>query len=328
MRKILKVVLIIFGISITLFFCYFFVGNAPEAKNIIWGVTFSQKQAQLLGLDWKRTYLAVLDNLKVRDLRVVAYWDLVEKEKGKYDFSDLDFQIEEAQKRKAKVILVIGRKVPRWPECHEPKWIQGQNLETKNQELLRYIEETINRYKGSSAIWAWQVENEPFFPFGECPPLDKKFLKEEIKLAKSLDKRPVIVSASGTRFWIEPAIYGDAVSFSLYRMAYFHEFKRFINYPFPPVFYYRKARLIEKVFHKSVFCSELQAEPWEPVFLSKVPVNKQLRDMDLGRFEKNIGYAKKTGIDRFYFWGVEWWYWMKEKQEHPEFWQEAKKFWH
>ena len=33
---------------------------------MIFGVTFSQPQAEYLGLDWKKTYLDMLDNLKVR----------------------------------------------------------------------------------------------------------------------------------------------------------------------------------------------------------------------------------------------------------------------
>ena len=30
-------------------------------------------------------------------------------------------------------------------------------------------------------------------------------------------------------------------------------------------------------------------------------------------------------LKEFYLWGAEWWYWMKEKQNKPEIWDEAKK---
>ena len=33
---------------------------------------------------------------------------------------------------------------------------------------------------------------------------------------------------------------------------------------------------------------------------------------------------KKTGLDTFYLWGVEWWYWMKTAQNQPAIWTEAK----
>jgi hypothetical protein len=41
-------------------------------------------------------------------------------------------------------------------------------------------------------------------------------------------------------------------------------------------------------------------------------------------FKEDVEFAKQTGLDKFYFWGVEWWYWMKEKQNQPEIWNEAK----
>jgi len=47
--------------------------------------------------------------------------------------------------------------------------------------------------------------------------------------------------------------------------------------------------------------------------------------MNLERFQINIEFSKKTGLDTFYLWGAEWWYWMKIKQNQPEIWQEAKK---
>lgn len=324
MKKIFKKFLIICGIIIFVFFCYLFLGKAPKAERIYWGVNFSQKQAELLGLDWKELYLQILDDLKVKNLKIIAYWDLIEKEEGRYDFSDLDFQIEEAEKRGAKIILVLGRKVPRWPECHEPDWIKDKNLEEKNQKLLKYIEEVVERYKHNEAIFAWQIENEPFFKFGECGKIRGKTLKREIKLVRKLDKRPIVVSESGSRLWWQIATYGDIVSFSLYRIAYFSEFKRYIKYPFPPVFYWRKSQIIRKIFKKDVLCGELQAEPWGAVLLNSLPEKEQEKTMSFDQFLKNIEYAKKTGIERFYFWGVEWWYLKKEKGD-ERFWEKAKK---
>jgi len=46
--------------------------------------------------------------------------------------------------------------------------------------------------------------------------------------------------------------------------------------------------------------------------------------MNLERFKQNIEFAKRTGLDKFYLWGAEWWYWLKEKQNQPEIWNEAK----
>jgi hypothetical protein len=47
--------------------------------------------------------------------------------------------------------------------------------------------------------------------------------------------------------------------------------------------------------------------------------------MDLEQLQKNISYAKRTGLDTFYLWGSEWWYWLKEEKGESQIWQEIKK---
>jgi beta-galactosidase GanA len=91
-------------------------------ERIAWGVTFSPRQTEYLGLDAGKVYLALLDDMKVSHLRLMAPWYKVEPQSGQYDFSDVDWYLREAQKRGAKVVLALGRKLFRWPECHEPEW--------------------------------------------------------------------------------------------------------------------------------------------------------------------------------------------------------------
>ena len=64
-----------------------------------YGVTFSKKQAESLGLDWKAAYMAMLDDLKVRKLRIPAYWDEIEATNNVYFWDDLDWQIEKASEK-------------------------------------------------------------------------------------------------------------------------------------------------------------------------------------------------------------------------------------
>jgi hypothetical protein len=40
-------------------------------------------------------------------------------------------------------------------------------------------------------------------------------------------------------------------------------------------------------------------------------------------FKKYVNFAQKTGFDEVYLWGVEWWYFMKEKG-YPEYLEYAK----
>ena len=328
MRRILKYFL--FGILafLLLIFCYLFIGTPPQAKEISWGVNFSQKHAQNLGLDWKETYSALLDDLKVKNIKLITHWDLIELNEGKYYFEDLDWQIKKAEEKDARLLLVIGMKTGRWPECHIPGWAKNLNKEEQQKEILEMIEEVVLRYRERVSVWAWQVENEPFFPFGECPWVDKNFLKKEIDLVKSLDSqsRPIVISDSGEgSLWVNAAKFGDIVGTTLYKKVWFRQLGNYIYYPFPPTFYWRKAQLIEKIFNKKVIVVELQAEPWGPKLLYESPLEEQEKTMNLERFTANIEFAKKTGLDEFYLWGGEWWYWLKEKQNNPEIWNEAKK---
>lgn len=332
------------------FFRYFFIGKPPQAVEITWGVNFSQKHSQNLGLDWRKNYLALLDDLGVKSLKVSAQWDLLEQKKDDYYFDDLDWQVAQAKEREAKILLVVGMKTGRWPECHIPGWAKGFNKTEQQKEILELLEKIILRYKDSNTVWAWQVENEPFFPFGECPWVDKNFLKKEIGLVKSLDfqKRPVVVSDSGEgSLWIQAARYGDIVGTTLYKKVWFtpleilnkvekltkfpvfltgfRQLGFYVSYPFPPTFYWRKSKYIEKFFNKKVMVVEFQAEPWGPKLLYDLPLKEQEKTMNLEQFRKNIDFAKRTGFDTFYLWGGEWWYWLKEKQGQPEIWQEARK---
>lgn len=305
--------------------------SVPQKQNLKYGVTFSQKfSAELVGAGWKKNYLEILDELKVKDLRLVAYWDLIEPEKERFNFNDLDWQIAEAEKRGAKIILAMGRKTPRWPECHEPDWARGKTSDVKSKktldveeraQLLNYIKTTIEHYKSNSAIWAWQVENEPLFPFGKCGTTPISLLNQATKLVKSLSDKPVILTDSGELGFAWPylTIKSDIFGTTLYR----HINNRFlgdIKYSLIPAAYFRLKAGWAKLWGKEIIISELQAEPWATESLRNVPLEWQNKTMNPEIFKEIIGYTERSGFPKAYLWGVEWWYWMKEKQGKPEMW--------
>ena len=82
--------------------------------------------------------------------------------------------------------------------------------------------------------------------------------------------------------------------------------------------------MAEKLFGTEVFVGELQAEPWVPGELENSSFAEQENTMTLSQLQKNIAFAKDTGLNAFYLWGGEWWYSMKEVHDRPEFWEEAK----
>ena len=145
-------------------------------KPIALGATFSTSYARSLGLDWRAAYLATLDGLEVRNLRIPVYWPDVEPKRDTFDFSELDWMLAEAAKRNARVTLAIGRKLPRWPECHVPEWASTLLETTQRVEILSMLENVVQHVADNATVVAWQVENEPFFLFGECPEPNRRFL--------------------------------------------------------------------------------------------------------------------------------------------------------
>jgi len=326
MKIVPKIIFIV--IIIVIFVAgYFFVGTHPRAQKITWGINFSQKHASGLGLNWAQTYLALIDDLGAKDIKLATYWDLLEPQEYKYFWEDLDWQVEQAEKRGVRLMLVVGMKTPRWPECHIPEWAKTLSKEQQQRKILNLLEEVVLRYRNSSAIQYWQVENEPFFPFGECPWVDKEFVKREVELVKKLDNqnRPIIISDSGEgSFWFAAAKIGDIAGTTMYKKVWVRQLGIYFTWPFNPTFYWRKAQLIKKFFGKEVWVVELQAEPWGPKLLYDLPLDEQEKTMNLKQFRYMIDFAKRTGLDKFYLWGGEWWYWMKEKQNRPEIWEEAE----
>lgn len=317
--KITGTVLIIIGVIWLGLVDY--IHNIPKETNMQWGITFSQKFASQLeggsGPDvkagWKRIYLDMLDDLGVKNLRLIAYWDIVEPKENAFDFSELDWQIGEAKKRGATIILALGRKTPRWPECNVPSWAGTEVTAAYEQNLFDYVKATVEHYKNDYSISTWQVENEPMFPFGECRPLGFRFLQSEINLVKSLDNRPIALTDSGELGFAWPvlSIQGDMFGTTLYRYVH-NRFLGDIRYSLIPPEYFQLKRIwAHDILGKDIFIAELQGEPWEAV------------SMTPDRFNEIAEYAKDSGFPKAYWWGVEWWHSEKEKGR-TEMWNLAK----
>lgn len=301
----------------------------PFPDRVNFGVTFSPKYASNLGLDWQKTYINTIDELGVKFLRVPTYWDETEKNYMDFDFSDIDFMLDEAKKRGVKVILGLGARQPRWPECHIPNWAKELTTKKRQEKILEFIGRVVERYKHHTAILAWQVENEPMLEsFGQCEDrADKDFLKQEADLVRDLNGKPVVITDSGELgFWVEPMRSSDIFATTVYRTVY-DKYLGYVTYPIPPYLYNVKSSLIRYFFapqNKKTIISELQAEPWSPGNnLIKTDLNEQLSLFSVNKFRKNIEYAKQTGFDTIYLWGVEWWYFMAQNG-HPEYLEYAK----
>lgn len=297
-----------------------------EPQEIKWGVAFSKYFTEKLGLDWQDTYSAILNDLKPKYLRLPIYWQDVEPQSGVYNFSDYDWMVSEAQKRNVKLILVIGRKMPRWPECHLPAWAVSLSEGSQQTRLLKVIPEIVDHYKNLDNLYLWQVENEPFLPFGECPRWSADFLDKEIELVRSLDQtHKIIITDSGElSFWLPSAKRADVFGTTMYRVIW-NKYLGYFKYPLPPRFFWLKANLVHLFYpSKAIVVSELQAEPWARNMPYETPLAEQFKSMDFNQFKENIAYARQVGFPAVYLWGAEWWYWLKTKHNDERFWEAAR----
>ncbi len=301
----------------------------PAPKTISYGMSFSVPYAEELGLDWKKAYLAMFDDLGVKRLRLPAYWPMVEPKKGMYEWNELDFEVAEAQAHNATVILAVGRRLPRWPECHVPGWAAKLSEAEQKTELRTYIKAIVERYKNEPAITIWQVENEPYlrvFAEDQCGNLDESFLKEEISLVRALDpSRPVLLTDSGNLgTWAGAYRQGDVFGTSVY-LYFWNPTLGAFRTVLPPAYYRVKANLMQLLFGtRPVIVSELSLEPWLAASINDVSLDEQLSRMNIDKFNEIIQYARQTSFDVQYLWGVEWWYYMKTKGGHPEFWDAGR----
>lgn len=294
-----------------------------DERPVELGATFSKPYAESLGLDWKKVYIETLDDLGVRRLRIPAYWNEVEPEPGVYNFSNIDWMLDEAKKRDAKVLLAVGRKLPRWPECHVPAWTEGMGESLVQTRVLAMIEAVVRRYSTNDVIFAWQVENEPLFEFGICPPPDRDFLKHEVAVVRALDDRPIVITESGElSAWVGAASLADVVGISTYRNVW-DKYIGYFYWPVGPRYYTRRADAISTLVD-GVIITELQAEPWFTAPVMTVDPTSQKTLMNPARLRDNVEFARRIGFPEVYLWGVEWWYWMRQHGS-PEMWDEGRK---
>lgn len=301
-------------------------------EPLVIGTTFIPDYADRFGLDSRQTLEAIFSDLKIRHVRLVSYWKDIEPHPGVYDFSKLDWQFEMANKYGAKVSLAVGMRQPRWPECHEPDWanINPSYKMQWHKQLYSYMEKVVDHYKNNPALDSYQLENEFFMKvFGECKDFDRNRLDEEFNLVKKWDPaHPVIISRSNN--WVGIPVgkpTPDLFSVSVYKRVWDATItKRYFEYPQPAWTYATLAGAEELWSGKNMIVHELQAEPWPPngMEIQNTPLEEQFKSMNAKRMKDRIEYGKATGMRSLDMWGVEWWYWLKEKKGDPSVWNVVK----
>ena len=298
------------------------------------GVSFIADYASNLGLDAHNTLRAVLDDLQVKNLRLVSYWSDIEPAPGHFDFSELDWEFVQASSHHARVSLSIGLRQPRWPECHAPTWVNLSAPESQWRPALDgFMRTVIERYRSNPALGDYELENEFFNnAFGTCTNFDRARLVSEYNLVKGLDrKHPVIVSRSNNDLGtpIGPPT-PDEYGVSIYQRVWNPRIGHYIEYPYP-AWYYAFLAGFQKIFnHRDMVIHELQAEPWPPHGqpITSVSLTVQDQSLDPERLQRRFGFARATGIRTVYFWGAEYWYYRLRTLHDPSVWAIARANFH
>lgn len=320
-------IIIISGVSMYGISLWYQLSQTEKPLHL--GVTYIADYAESLGLDSQKTLTAILTDLNVKQLRLVSYWSDIESTKGTYDFSQLDWQFNQAEDHGSTVSLAIGLRQPRWPECHMPTWASNETESVWQPQLEQFMTTVINRYKGYSNLISYQLENEFFNAFGECTNFDRVRLSSELALVKKLDpSHPVIISRSDNYagFSLRQPL-PDKVGISVYRRVWDGQIShRYMQYPFPSWYYGFLAGAQKMLTSKDSVIHELQAEPWPPngKNITDISLAEQNKSFDAKQLTERVKFAKNTGVKSIDFWGAEYWYYRQTILHDPSVWTAAK----
>jgi hypothetical protein len=296
------------------------------------GVSFIPDYAQSLGVNPQQTMDALI-GIGVKQFRLVSYWSDMEPEPGQYNFSQLDWEFQKAEAAHAKIILTVGLRQPRWPECHEPSWVNINEPDSQWQpQLEAFMTQVVNRYKNSPSLESYQLENEYFLQgFGTCTQatFSRSRLVSEYNLVKGLDPNHSIIvgrSNNGIGFPTgqpQPDEFGISVYQRVWDAGVTH---RYLEYP-QPAWYYAFLAGFQKIFlHKNMAIDELQAEAWPPngQTIPNTSLAEQNKSMNATRLNNTINFGKATGMKTIDLWGAEYWYYRMEVLHDPSLWNVAK----
>ncbi len=304
--------------------------STQSSIPLTYGVSFIPDYAESLGVNPKAAYAALL-KIGVRQFRLTSYWSDIEPTKGNYNFSQLDWEFAMANAAHAKIILTVGLRQPRWPECHPPSWVNtAAPLNSWEPELLSFMREVINRYRNNPALEAWQLENEYFLKgFGDCNNFSRSRLINEYDMLKRLDPHhPIILGRSNNAVGFPigkptPSIYGISVYKRVWDANVTH---RYLEYPYPAWFYGFLAGVQEIYQHKNMIIAEMQAEPWIPdgKTIPEASLAVQNESLNANRLKNRFSFSQATGIKDVIMWGAEYWYYRKIVLHDPSVWNVAK----
>ncbi len=271
------------------------------------GISFRPRQCEDLNLDPRQT-LTTLLSYPFDLVRISAYWDRVEPVPGKFDPTEMDWQLDAAERVGKRVIVCLGPvKSFGYPEYFVPRHrldralpesrlIDGTSHPALLEATTEYLARLVQRYRDREAIIAWQVEHEAVDPLGleHSWRLAETFVRHEVDAVRAADpSRPILLNgflptstAVLAHQWWRTRDQGDSVAVAeqLADIVGIDHYPRHAVAGIGPWSVYldgatsilparRRRRLLTRVAAtgREVMVTEGQAEPWESVTIPPSP---------------------------------------------------------
>lgn len=275
------------------------------------GLTYSYRHAEFLGLDPQKTLTKILER-PWSAIRLPLYWDEVQPTPNAWNFSRITEQLLQCEVKGQSVVLCLGIKSPRWPEFHWPSWVESRDLNSPllQSQILTFIKESVQRLSSFSCITHWQVENEPLDRSGpQFLKIPFSLLQTEVALVRSLDSRPIVLTAWGNDLSFRNALpelsqLADVLGIDLYYQQFFVEIAGRSLYRGPQDSVQNLKKLLSP-YKQPLWIAELQAEPWgkdHGFYLNPSPT---FTPQQLHHHWENI---QELPIERSFWWGSEFWH--------------------
>jgi hypothetical protein len=318
---------------------------APRGATRL-GVSFRPRQVEALGLDAKHT-LTTLLAYPIQLIRLGAYWNRIEPAPGTFDPSDLDWQVDAAQRAGVQIVLCIGAvKCFGYPEYFVPAYRLDRPLPentlirpSTHAALLRaaaeHVARVVERYKDRTGIVAWQVEHEAVDPLGaeHSWRLNVDFVEAEVNAVRRADSsRPIMMNGffhaslvGRLGQWWQTRDQGDSFALALrladvvgvdyyprYALAALGARSLYLDATKSPWNWRRRLVYQARARGRKLMVTEGQAEPWEAVTVPPNPNGQAMYscppEQVIGNYNAWVRSASEgESLDAYLFWGAEYW---------------------
>lgn len=277
----------------------------------------------------------LMEETGIRLVRLSVRWDEVEPVEGRFDFSLIEAELDAVRAMGGRANVSIGMKAQRHPEFYIPAWaLEGVELReglvlsevpALRERALRMVGMVAAHLAGRREIDSWTAENEGYIASHRAHrySLSREYVAEVARAIRAADPRgrPVVINHAQhyvfDRRWKDALADADVLAQSMYPRRNGSLLGRpvvvdILQLGWLMPNYAHQAR-VARAQGKEFWVTELQAEPWTDGDARLISPGRPSRNLSPGTLRSNVAYARRTGAERIYLWGAEWWLFQRER---------------